>query len=88
MADVAQCVANCLAGGTGKGAIPPRPPSSLQVDELTNLALRIIDQNPAIRTWMSAVDLDPQVEQDALLAMGLIIAVPRREPIYEASPSA
>ena len=71
MADVAQCVARCLAESD---AIPPRPPSSYIMNELLSAARQVLAENPALHNWMLTVGLDPDGDQDALFAIGVAVA--------------
>jgi hypothetical protein len=79
MADLNECVIKCLAETGGATPIPPRPPS-LQQSSLLLEAGNLVQGDATVQTWMRAVGLDPAQDEDCLVAIGLIVAVPRESP--------
>jgi hypothetical protein len=87
MADITQCLTRCLAETSGPIRIPDQPASAYLIEGLLSSAMDVVRDDPPLQEWMRKVGLDPGAEQDSLLAIGVTVAVLRRDRSYEAVPS-
>jgi hypothetical protein len=74
MPDVMECINKCMTETGGPVPIPPRP-ASFSLTPIFAAAVDVVQDDPALRAWMRSVGLDPDEEQDSLVAVGLVVGI-------------
>ena len=57
------------------GRDDPRPPSSYFMNSIEMMAMSVFERNRALLAWMNAHGLDPDKGHDAVLGLGLLLAI-------------